>query len=258
MARVQIQTTGEEQWAEMATEDRDKLRLLAEQLKTPEISELETGKKLVEASAICEKYRAFLRFLDQLPFTKRTAYRRIRMYERAIEMWPYEVVQRAIARRIPMIGVTAEKPMGAYEDIDVPFERSTDWHEESVEFPNPPPTTQDINEFLIQAELEVRRGKAKKRDPRVLLKECFKTMEQSARHMVDLDERQKFMTDLIGLTMTLFTGADAPETFSPCEIPEEFWTNSAGRYPRTPEIRDRFRAAANARWMNEFLGGKNK
>src|SRR5260370_29142437 len=157
----------------MSREERQTRSRLFQVLNKPETSELATGKSLVEARAITEKYKEFLRFLETLPFTIRTAYRRIKMYDKACEMWPVEVVDRAIARKIPMFGVTAQKPMGAYESVKTPT---------SLDIT----TGEKIEDFLIQAELQVRRnakGTTKKRSARDLLKKCFRMVEQSGRHL---------------------------------------------------------------------------
>src|SRR4029077_317125 len=79
-------------------------RLTKELNEEYETSQLQTGKWIVEARAICEKYGVFWRWLKTLPFTERTAYRRVKSYERAAKMWPEEVVEAAIKRRLRIIG----------------------------------------------------------------------------------------------------------------------------------------------------------
>jgi len=135
-----------------------------------------------------------------------------------------------------MIGVTAKKPMGAYEDIEFP----TDWHA---------PTGRFEEEFLTQAELQVRLVKrtTKKRNSRDLLKKCFRVAEQSARHL-SAEERTDFLDHLVGLEMTLLTGTTATKEFTPARIPDDFWLAPVGGYARTPEIRTRFSEAALEQW----------
>src|SRR4029077_3127162 len=112
-----------------------------------ETSQLQTGKWIVEARAICEKYGVFWRWLKTLPFTERTAYRRGKRYERAAKKWPgegvgggnqrpEEVVEAAIKRRLRIIGWTNEKPMGFFENVPAPPKNLT---------------PQKIEEYLMQA-----------------------------------------------------------------------------------------------------------
>jgi hypothetical protein len=251
-------TPNENPWSEMRAKDREQMGRLFRELAEPETSELATGKKLVEAREIAQKYGEFLRFLETLPFTTRTAYRRIRMYEKASEMWPEDVVDRAIARRIPMIGVTAAKPMGAYEDVEKPHMRDpeTGMPIEAWDIT----TGEKTEDFLIQAELQVRREAkrtTKKRNPRDLLKKCFKAVEQSARSLSG-KEREAFLDDLVGLEITLLRGANEPQTFTPAQIPADFWTVPLGGYIRTPEIRRRFTVAAIKRNREAKMKKSNK
>jgi hypothetical protein len=238
------------QWSELSSKERQQLDRLFKVLSAPETSELATGKSLLEARALTEPSGNFLRFLETLPFTVRTAYRRIRMYEKARDMWPLEIVDRAIQRRIPMIGVTADKPMGAYEDLEPPAIEDDDI---DLDHPLGPvegkPLGERIEDFLIQAELQVRLVKraTKSRNPRDLLKKCFRAVEQSARHL-SAEERADFLNDLVGLEMTLLTGTSATKEFIPARIPDDFWLAPAGGYSRTPEIRSRSSESAREQW----------
>jgi len=237
-------------WDYLTAEDLSILQRVIGELEEQETSELATGKLLVEARAVCEKYKIFARFLKKLPFTERTAYRRIRAYERAVQMWGEQGVDRAIVRKTPMVGVTAQKPMGLYEDL--PFTADgEDVHPDSVELAEPTrPFEEQIEDYLITAELEVHRrakGKTKKRSRHDLLKKCFRAMEQSARD-ISTGDREVFLADLVALAMTLFVGAKNEQKFTPAPIPQDFWMRSLGGYERTPKIRKRISAAAKERW----------
>jgi hypothetical protein len=248
----------EESWSGMTPPERAEMHRLLQLLMIPERHELETGKLLVEARNIAEKYREFLQFLNTLPFTVRTAYRRIKMYERAVEMWPAEMIVRAIERRSPMLGVTNEKPMGLYEDLAPPdLDETAQYLADLDDLPisrSPYIAIEEkIENYLAWAELQVRRGAKgakKKLSPRYLLKNSFKAMELATRHLPD-GQQETFLDDLVGLAMTLFVGTNASRTFSPARIPEDFWTLPVGRYVRSPEVRGRFSDAAKQRYERE-------
>src|ERR1700674_490979 len=123
--------------SKMNAEERRTVKREHLALSMPETSELSTGKRIVQVRTILEKYGIFWRFLKTLPFTERTAYRRIKSYERAAQMWPEEVVNAAIERRLRIIGWTAETPMGFFENVPAPSKNLT---------------PQEIEEYLIEAE----------------------------------------------------------------------------------------------------------
>jgi hypothetical protein len=202
----------------------------------PEASELETGKLLCEARSVLEREGRFLDFLNGMPFTARTAYRRIKIYERAMQMWPEEVVDAAIARRLPLIGWSPEKPLGVYEDIPAPPRNLT---------------PQKIEEFLQRAEMEARRRASqrtqKTRDPRAALRSCFQFIAKNTQFLSSLpeDERMTFLADLVGLEMTLF-GAEDTQKFEAVRVPQDFWSSRGGG--RSAEARARISEAATRRW----------
>jgi hypothetical protein len=261
----EVKTPEGERWSEMEPEERAAMQRISQSLAGHERSELETGKLLVEAKRITEKYRSFLYFLNTLPFTVRTAYRRMKMYEKAVEIWPPEVIERAIERHSPMMGVTNDKPMGAYEDLKRPELESTEIPDHP--FPAEEMTIEEkIDNYLISAERQVRaqssRWSKKQYDPRYLLKNCFRSMEQAARGLSEEGgERKFFLEDLIGLAMTLFDQTKE-QTFAPVQIPQEFWTTPVGRYPRLPRaVAQRINAVVDqsiAARQHESEGGKHK
>jgi hypothetical protein len=221
-------------WSDMPTEDRAVVRRELKALSEPETSELGTGKRIVEVRAILEKYGIFWRFLAMLPFTERTAYRRIKSYERAVEMWPPAVVDAAIERRLRIIGWTSETPMGFYENVPAPSK------------------TQNIEEYLMQAEVQVRRNQATNNSSSdEILKTCFRSIERSTRNLQP-EERKTFLDNLVGLQMTLL-GAWKPQTFSPVPIPQDFWggkmaTETRGQIAKTTAERwKRIKAAKAAK-----------
>jgi hypothetical protein len=84
-------------------------------------------------------------------------------------------------------------------------------------------------------------------------------VEQSARHL-SATERQTFLDDLVGLEMTLLTEGSnylvskhlaESQTFTPAQIPADFWMTPVGGNARSPEIRARFREAATERYQRE-------
>ena len=98
--------------------------------------------------------------------------------------------------------------MGAYDGLEPFTADGEDVHPDYVGEAIPQrPFEEQIKEYLIQAELQVRRnakGTTKKRSARDLLKKCFRMVEQSARHL-SVKERLTFLEDLVGLEMTLLT-----------------------------------------------------
>ena len=138
-----------------------------------EICELDTGKRIVLVRSILQRYKLFFRWLRDLPFTERTAYRRIKTYERASEMWPTEIVDAAIERRLLIVGWSPERPMGLFESV--------------AEDPPKALTPAKVEDFLNRAELEVRRGVENQPEdpvqPYDVLKRTFQAVERSTRHL---------------------------------------------------------------------------
>jgi hypothetical protein len=220
---------------DLSAEEKAKAQRISMALEEIETSELATGKLLIQARAIFEKYGLFWRFLNTCPFTERTAYRRIKTYERALQMWAEEVVEVAIKQSLAIIGSTNEQPMGFFENVPAPARNLT---------------TQKIREYLVQAEVEARRKaeSASKEglDAYELLKMCFRQIQRGTNEMSP-KERETFLKDLVGVEMTLL-GATGPQKFTPVEIPQDFWTAPKGSFTRSPETRARMVEAARSRW----------
>jgi hypothetical protein len=225
-------------------QEQDFLQQLLKTLAEAENSELETGKLLTEGRAICEKYGEFINFLYNLPFTPRTGYRRIKTYDRACEIWPQEIVDLAIKRRMRIVGYTDEKPMGLLEDLKLTVPKIL--------------TRKLIDRYLSEVEVRIRReGQVyEEKSSHEALKDCFQTLERNVRGLT-LQERQKFLKDLVGLQMA-FLGAWKPQTFSPTQIPQDMWLNRRGGQPKSPETRKRIRESALKRWerVREAKGEK--
>ena len=231
-----LKTTPKEQpWLsdEMSPDEKKTVMQEFTALSKGEISELDTGRRIVLVRSILEKYSKFWYFIGQLPFTERTAYRRIKTYERAVKLWPEEVVEAAIERRLKVIGWTNEKPMGLFEDVEHPPKTL------------PPPK---VNEYLNRAELLVRRASQEAKpviDAYAALKRCFRLVERATQSLPP-NERVRFLDDLVGLEMTLL-GVDESKKFAPAQVPQDFWTSQGG-YTRSSETRERIRKAATERW----------
>jgi hypothetical protein len=221
-------------WDKLTPEERDSVRRDAKALSDPEIcdGELGTGALLVRARSVLEKYGEFLAFLKTLHYTERTLYRRIKAYERACELWPSEVVDAAIKRKLRIIGATNEKPMGAFEDIPAPKNL----------------TPQKIEEFLNEAEIQARRsasGPSGDENAYESLKACFRTVEQMTRSL-NPKEQTKFLEDFVGMMMTLI-GIKESWRFEKTQIPSDFWGGRGG-HPRSKDVRERISKAASERW----------
>jgi hypothetical protein len=198
-------------------------------LMEPEISDLNTGKHLVKARTLLEPYGGFLDYLIGLPFTYRTAYRRIKTYERALEIWPKELVEAAIERKLRIFGWSQEKPMGVFEDVEVPPKNLT---------------PEKAREYLNRAELLVRRAPpASAFNAYSALKECFRFVERRTRNLPP-EDRAGFLDDLVGLEMTLLE-ANPVREFRATEVPTEFW---AGASSVSPKTRTSLSKAATDRW----------
>jgi hypothetical protein len=213
--------------SEMGSEEKKTVLREHLALSNPETSELSTGRRIVQVRSILEKYGIFWSFLKKLPFTERTAYRRIKSYERAVKMWPEEVVDAAIERRVRIIGWTSENPMGFYENIPPPSKNLT---------------PQKIEEYLMQAEVQVRRTQATNdsSSPEIL-KMCFRFVERNTRSLPP-EERKIFLDNLVGLQMTLL-GAWKPQNYSPAPIPQDFWGGKMA-----PETRGQIAKSTAERW----------
>lgn len=223
-------------WDNMKAADRAKLLREIKALEGPEASELETGKRLVAVRSICEPYSIFKEVLLSLPFASRTAYRRIRLYDTAVKIWPEEIVEAAIERKMQFVGVpgvSADRPMGNYEGIEVPKKNLT---------------PDKIEEFLVFAEMEVRRSRT---DPQPVeahdaLRRSFRQTEVLLRSLSP-EERITFVEDIVGLQMTL-AGIRSPQKFEPTEIPSDFWP---GERISSVETRNRIRLGSLARWQRK-------
>lgn len=218
-------------------EDRAAIRRLKNKLLEPEVerSELETGQLLVEVRTILEptgRYGAFLETLASL-FTLRTAYRRIKLYERACEIWPLQVIDAAIIRKLRIVGSTAEKPMGHYENISVPKNVNT---------------AAKADGFLTAAELEVMKSSGQKSESLDVydrLKRCFRAVSPQMRGLTD-KERDQFLDDLVGMLLTV--GNDAkPRKFEPTQVPAEFWGGRGSAF-KTEATRQKMRESVAKRW----------
>jgi hypothetical protein len=201
-----------------------------------EICELDTGKRIVLVRSILQKYKLFHSWLRHLPFTERTSYRRIKTYERALEMWPGEtgrmILEAAIERRLQIVGWSNEKPMGLFEDVE--------------EDPPKTGTPDKVNEYLNRLELLVRRASQQEQLPIELWdaeRKSFQAVERIIRHL-PAEKHDTFLSDFVGLMMSLL-GADKPQKFTPSLIPQEFWL---GGSMRSAETRERISKAATRRW----------
>jgi hypothetical protein len=214
-------------FGEMGAEERKTVLREFTALSKGEFSELGTGRRIVQVRSILEKYGIFWRFLKKLPFTERTAYRRIKSYERAVQMWPEEVVTAAIERGLKIVGWTAENPMGFYENVPPPSKTLT---------------PSKIEEYLMQAEVQVRRNQAiNNSSSDEILKMCFRFVERNTRNLQP-EERKTFLDNLVGLQMTLL-GAWKPQQFSPTQIPQDFWSGKVA-----PETRGQISKSTAERW----------
>lgn len=213
-------------------DDRAEVRLLLKELQANEVSELQTGMNLIAARAILEKDGLMTAFLKQLPYTMRTAFRRIKTYEKAMAMWPAAVVKAAIAKRLRVLGWADDRPMGFYENVE------------------PPPSNlnpRQIEDYLAAAELEARRSlfNVKVVSPSEALKDCFRATEKATRTMTKA-ERKAFLIELVGLQMTLCE-VNGSHKFDSESIPSDFWPASRGAI-RSAESRAQVSASMKKRW----------
>lgn len=201
-------------------------------LREPERSELESGKNIMAVRNLTERIGQFNRFIRSLPFANRTAYRRLSVYQRALEIWPEELVDLAIERRLMIVGNTPEKPMGFFEDI-APFEGVK--------------TEGRMNEYLTKAQTSVRVGRLRKTriapTKRDLVIQCFRVAYQAVQALPEKD-RESFLEDLVGSQMSL-VGASGSMRFEAKEIEQDFWPKAV---IQSAETRSRISAAATARW----------
>lgn len=234
MKNIQTRVQEDIQWDRLTLDEKNTIRRELKALSVPEKSVLATGRSLIAIRSITETTGDWARALKKLPFVDRTAYRRIKSYEKAKQMWPDELIDAAIARELDIVGTSPEKPMGFYEDIDAFTGR---------------PTPQRVDAYLTAASLQVRLRDTrveKNGDSYELLKDCFREVYRS---MVALPvaERKKFKEDLVGVILPLF-GSTEPETFKARNIPEDFYPTVRGAFERSPESRSRMSQAATARW----------
>lgn len=235
-----IETEKEFDTSEWSSEDRTAIRKLSKLLNNPQSGDLWTGKHLVEAQRLCEKYLDFARFLPTVNKgvgTARTAYRRIKTYEKACEIWPQDVVDAAIERHLVIVGRSENHPMGVFEELVGPPKNLT---------------PEKIEEYLTKAEIEAR-GQANGGDasPYDVLKDAFQKLSLLVRKL-PVKNRAKFLTDLVGLEMTLL-GVTEAQTFEPASIPSEFWPTL--NLTRTADSREKTRKAALERWRRVKRNG---
>ncbi len=232
--QTEMKSMGEVAWDRLTAEERATVRRELKNLSVPEKSDLATGRSLIIIRTIMERIGDWAHVVRNLPFADKTAYRRIKLYEKAKELWPDELIEAAIVREVTFVGCNDEKPMGFYEDIDSFTGR---------------PTAQRIDEYLTNAAIQVRLRDThfdNNVDSYERLKASFREVYRNLKGM-PLSERKKFKEDLIGVIMPLF-GATEPEMFKPRNIPDDFYPTARGAFERSPQARSRMAAAQSARW----------
>jgi hypothetical protein len=245
MSLRKLNITPDDKWHDLTAEERATLRREIQYLDEPEESELATGKSLATCRAILEKYRRFLLFLDTTKMAQRTVYRRLRTYDVARKLWPQEVIDAAIDRKLRIIGSSKEKPMGLYEDVPTPGKNLT---------------PQEIELYLSQAEKQVYQSTlpndgSLSLDAYDRLKLCFRTVDKLTRDLTT-KEREVFLEDLVGVAMSLL-GTKESQSFVQTTIPSDFWQLPRGSFTRSGEMRSRTSEAALGRW-SRIRGAKGQ
>jgi hypothetical protein len=185
-------------------------------------SRLAIGEHLLNIQKVLEPKNLFVKFLKNFHFSTKTAYRYMNGFKNAQRELPESVLSAAMARGYNMIGDSEQKPLGIYTS--------------AVRQLPPPanPTAEQANQWLDSVE-QVRKKtrstpapefapeqEAAAVDPELLLKECYRFIENRFKKLPDnARQRQRFMRDLISYEMTL-VGIEKSTPFMPKTPPSDF------------------------------------
>lgn len=193
-------------------------------------SKIEQGRHYQVVHDILEPRRMFLKYLDRLQESRKTAYRRMAMYKYASENMPENVLKAALARGLDFGGGTntKERPLGEYTRVIKNL---------------PPPKTEDpkiINAYLDKVEetraRNRRRGVADINlpDPRDLMQGVFRKFDSAFKALPQNGRvRTKWVNDFIGMQLTRL-GVSNSRACEPVAIPADFVAKK-GRPPKKAE-----------------------
>jgi hypothetical protein len=176
-------------------------------------SKLEIGKRLINLRTVLEPHGLFVRLLQTLHFTPRTAYRYMYGYQNASKILPETVLEEAMARGYRMIGESPATPVGVYT--------------EAVKQLPPPkdPSPAAARKYLDSVEKLRRQYTTEGRhnsveDAEDVLEECFRFFDSRLRRIAaDKKTRTEFLRVLVGMQMFAVEMPKAMK-FKPVEVPE--------------------------------------
>lgn len=203
--------------AELSEEEQATIRregkALARAMVNYGFSKLEIGKRLINLRTVLEPHGLFVRLLQTLHFTPRTAYRYMYGFQNASKILPEAVLEEAMARGYRMIGESPNTPVGVYT--------------EAVKQLPPPknPSPEAARKYLDSVERlrrqHARTGRQKPvEDPEYVIDECFRSFDSRLKRIAEDEKtRTEFLRVLVGMQM-FAAGVSKPMTFKPVEVPE--------------------------------------
>jgi hypothetical protein len=159
----------------------------------------------------------FTKYLGAYHFKRSTAYKAIASYKNAVQWLPEPVLKAAMARNMPLLGESDEKPLGAYTNA---IKRI------------PPPKSEDpvvIDQYLDSIEESRKRGDARSskmaevdEDAEVLLQHAYRFVSSRLKKIPNRGKsRRQWVDKLVGMILTEL-GVSGQQSFHPEGIPEEF------------------------------------
>lgn len=201
-------------WNKLNADERSKIQTETKELSKAMLdfghSKLAIGQHLSNLQSILEPQRAFVRYLGQLNFSQRTAYRYISGWKNASAKLPEPILDAAMSRGLNMIGENEDEPLGIYTDAVKKL---------------PPPNTKNpekINAWLneVKDAVKVRRVRNRKDvSEDLLLKRAFRVLSTTSRYLPDdYGKRVRWLRRLAGYTMYEM-GITRKQMFAPIEPP---------------------------------------
>jgi hypothetical protein len=186
------------------------------------VSRMRMGEHLMNLQVVLEGKGLFVKYLDTLHFSYRTAYRYIEAYKAVKDQVPETVLQLAAARGMDLVGYQADRPFGAYT--------------EAIKALPPPAEAEKVPEWLDGLEekrkaLPRRRKSHKPAQAETSLRMAFASVYSRFKSLPNGKGRVAWSKRLIGLLMAEF-GLPG-QHFEPEAVPDGF-RPKVGRPKRKP------------------------
>lgn len=217
---------GHEFWGRLSPEQRDKVVLhsneVSKGLVAHTASGMYIGEHLSKVKAILP-YGALGEYLAMLPWSRRTLYRYIDMYEKAGQHYSQPLILQAQARRINLPGRYEEAIEKMSPPTNLTAEEADEWLDKMVA------KQREIDRKRKEGIIPARSAAAKKRteeedarrDPEFLKEHCFRTVRNALGHLGTTARKRRFLESLVGMLM-IEAGMQSAQTFAPEAAPDDY------------------------------------